>query len=390
MEMETRFDMSVNSSKQVRPEWLGTILGLIHGHFLGILLASYAIATIWPGPGLVLRSVSLGELRGFGESMRVSLPTIMLGYLLFCAGLGVDLGALGQLVRRPRLLVAGLSANLIVPLGFILIVSQAAHVWNHNDELQNILIGLALVASMPIAGSSTAWSQNADGDVAVSLGMVVGSTLASPLSTPLVLHAVGWMAQGGYARELHALAAHGTGLFLGICVIAPSLLGMALRRWLGGERVGRLMPWLKLVSSIDLVLLCYSNAAISLPQAIAHPDIDFLAVIVTVTVALCVLTFGAGWLIGRMVGASASQSTALMFALGMNNNGTGLVLASMTLAGYPRVLLPIIFYNLVQQIVAGLAGTFRHRRDRGQGSRLTTLLIGRSRRVVPALCTETR
>jgi bile acid:Na+ symporter, BASS family len=44
---------------------------------------------------------------------------------------------------------------------------------------------------------------------------------------------------------------------------------------------------------------------------------------------------------------------ALMYGLGMNNNGTGLVLASLTLAAYPRVMVPIIFYNLVQHVVAG-------------------------------------
>ncbi len=52
--------------------------------------------------------------------------------------------------------------------------------WHNPDEVQNILVGLALVASMPIAGSSTAWSQNADGDMALSLGLVLGSTLLSP------------------------------------------------------------------------------------------------------------------------------------------------------------------------------------------------------------------
>jgi hypothetical protein len=43
-----------------------------------------------------------------------------------------------------------------------------------------------------------------------------------------------------------------------------------------------------------------------------------------------------------------------MFGLGMNNNGTGLVLASMALADHPRVMLPIIFYNLVQHLIAGI------------------------------------
>jgi BASS family bile acid:Na+ symporter len=43
-----------------------------------------------------------------------------------------------------------------------------------------------------------------------------------------------------------------------------------------------------------------------------------------------------------------------MFGLGMNNNGTGLVLVSMALADHPQVMLPIIFYNLVQHLVASL------------------------------------
>jgi BASS family bile acid:Na+ symporter len=47
----------------------------------------------------------------------------------------------------------------------------------------------------------------------------------------------------------------------------------------------------------------------------------------------------------------------------MNNNGTGLVLASMTLADHPRVLLPIIFYNLVQHLVAGTVDHFVFRRS---------------------------
>jgi BASS family bile acid:Na+ symporter len=99
--------------------------------------------------------------------------------------------------------------------------------------------------------------------------------------------------------------------------------------------------------------LNYSNAAVSLPQMIAEPDWDFLAVVVLIVTTLCVLAFAAGWLIARWVGADCSRRVSLMFGLGLNNNGTGLVLASLALADHPRVLLPIIFYNLVQHLVAG-------------------------------------
>jgi BASS family bile acid:Na+ symporter len=43
-----------------------------------------------------------------------------------------------------------------------------------------------------------------------------------------------------------------------------------------------------------------------------------------------------------------------MFGMGMNNNGTGLVLAAMAMADHPAVLLPIIMYNLIQHLVAGV------------------------------------
>ena len=58
-------------------------------------------------------------------------------------------------------------------------------------------------------------------------------------------------------------------------------------------------------------------------------------------------------LIARLWGVDPGKQTSLMFGLGMNNNGTGLVLASLALADHPKVMIPIIFYNLVQQVFAG-------------------------------------
>lgn len=69
---------------------------------------------------------------------------------------------------------------------------------------------------------------------------------------------------------------------------------------------------------------------------------------------LCVLTFSCGYLIARLLGADRDQEAALVFGLGMSNNGTGQVLASIALASQPLVLLPIIVYDLSQHIVAGL------------------------------------
>jgi len=111
---------------------------------------------------------------------------------------------------------------------------------------------------------------------------------------------------------------------------------------------------LKLINLFDLLLLNYANAAAALPQTVRQPDWDFLALVLGITAAMCAGAFASGWLTARLFGAAPADRTAMTYGLGMNNNGTGLVLAAAALADHPLVLLPIIFYNLVQQTVAGV------------------------------------
>ncbi|PTQ83122.1 hypothetical protein C8R21_102125 [Nitrosospira multiformis] len=47
----------------------------------------------------------------------------------------------------------------------------------------------------------------------------------------------------------------------------------------------------------------------------------------------------------------------------MNNNGSVLVLASMAMVDRPLIMLPIIFYNLVQHLVASLVDSVLFRRQ---------------------------
>src|SRR5262249_31113571 len=147
--------------------------------------------------------------------------------------LGVRIAELRHLLRSPAALLAGLVANLAIPIAFIFLVTLGMRAWHNADEVQNILVGLALIASMPIAGSSTAWAQNANGNLALSLGLVLLSTVLSPVTTPAALHAVGLMAQGDYARTLHDMAGYGTGVFLILCVLVPSGLGILVHGAVG-------------------------------------------------------------------------------------------------------------------------------------------------------------
>jgi BASS family bile acid:Na+ symporter len=327
----------------------------LHRHLLWFLLGAYAAAALWPAPGVWLQHVTLGQVALFGQTTRVTLPMLLLALMLLNAGLGVQVSSRGELLRTSPLLAAGLAANLLVPLAFLFVVAQALRPWHEPDEAQCLLVGLAVVAAMPVAGSSTAWSQNSNGRLSVSLGLVLLSTLLSPLTTPLSLHAAGRLTDGDSASELGRLAAEGTGGFLIVCVALPSALGLLGRRAVGGTRVDGVKPHLKLVNSLTLLALNYANGAVALPQAVACPDWDFLALTLAVAVALCVGAFASGWWLGGLLRADRAGRTALMFGLGMSNNGSGLVLAAVALSGHPQVMLPILVYNLVQHLVAGAA-----------------------------------
>ena len=312
-----------------------------------MIVASYIVAAMMPGFGLWIRNVSF--------SGAVSLPLLMLAALLFNAGLGVKTEELTRLLQKPFILLGGVSCNLMIPLAFIVAVSFLMHIWPEPEEVQQILVGLALVAAMPIAGASTAWSQNANGSLALSLGLVLITTTLSPLLTPFVLHMAGFVTTGDYSEDLHELASGEAASFLGIWVILPTLLGLLAHMLAGEIFISRAMPYLKIINYCILLLLNYSNASLTLPNVVSQPDMDFLAVTLTIVVALCISAFSSGYLLARFSRVSNSETVSLVFGLGMNNNGAGLVLASVALEDHPQVMLPIIFYNLAQHLVASIA-----------------------------------
>jgi BASS family bile acid:Na+ symporter len=335
----------------------------VHKHFLVLLLAAYAAAGFWPWLGIATREITLAQFDVLHESMSMTLPMLLLGGLLFNAGLGADAADLAQVVKKPRVVLAGLATNVFVPVVFLLLAFQVLRFWHDPDEVQNLFLGLAVVAAMPVAGSSTAWSQNANGNVALSLGLVVLSTLLCPVTTPLTLFAFESVTTGGYAEALRQMSGQGTWAFLLLCVVIPSLAGLTVRYLLGGKRISLVKPWLKIANSMVLLFLCYANASTALPQMIADPDWDFLGVILVIVITLCLSAFMAGWLLARFLRLDEPQQRSLMFGLGMNNNGTGMVLACAALSSMPLALLPVLAYNLVQHLVAGgVDWTFRANR----------------------------
>src|ERR1700732_201196 len=103
----------------------------VHQHFIWFIIGSYAIAALFPALGLWIRGVSFGEITLFHETTEVTLPMLLLAFLLCNAGFGVQTTQLGNLMRSPFTLVVGLSTNLLIPVAFIFGVTQGMRFW-HN------------------------------------------------------------------------------------------------------------------------------------------------------------------------------------------------------------------------------------------------------------------
>ena len=321
--------------------------------FLLLLLACYLLAVMLPGPGLLLRDLSLGAVEVGGERTVLSSSMLLLAVLLVNASLAV--ASPSTVFSRPRLLGAGLAANLFLPALVLLPVSVMLTRWGGTDNLQSIIVALALVSAVPVAGASTAYTQNAGGDLSLAVGLVLLSTLLSPVLMPLSLHLVDFSAEGDFTANLESLQGGASVLALLFSVVLPSAAGLLLRPVIGAVRVDAAKPLLKILNSCCLLLLNYTNASAVFPRILAAPDWAYLGMVFLFTPCLCLIDFVTGWWLGRRLGNSHPQALATMFGVGLNNNSSALVLAAPVFADRPKFLVPIILYGLIQHVVAGAA-----------------------------------
>ena len=63
------------------------------------------------------------------------------------------------------------------------------------------------------------------------------------------------MASEEYESVIHNLAAYGSGAFLGLWIVLPSMLGFGVRFVVPQARLVGIMPFIKLINSVVLLLL---------------------------------------------------------------------------------------------------------------------------------------
>jgi BASS family bile acid:Na+ symporter len=321
---------------------------LLHRYFLLVLLGVYALAGVAPAPGAYIREVAVTLPDGTRE--RVSM--LLLAVLLFCAAAVIRWGQFRDVLERPSILVGGLLASWIGPALLVIAAGAVAPRLAGGEATAGLLVGLALVAAMPVANSSAGWTQNTGGNVALCLGLIVISILLSPLATPSLLKLMGLVLSGQDTARIEKVVTQFSGWRFILWVILPSLAGAAAAWAAGPERRDRAKPWLRLIALVTILVLNYANASLAVDEIWDNHEWGVVAVAAGLATGTCLVGVALALVQGRLYRLSRPARTALLFSLSMKHTGLALVLAGEILGDHPRVILVILLTTLAQHVVA--------------------------------------
>lgn len=339
------------------------LVAWIHAHFLWLLVASYLVAAIVPGPGLYLRSFSWGNPYA-GE---VTAPMLLLALLLFCAAAVVQWEQVGHLVARPGVLLAGVVATWLVPCLFVGLLGGVLTNFGDAEATSGMIVGLALVAAMPVANSSVAWTQNSHGNVALGLALIVLTIVVSPVATPQMLNLLGFALSAEATDQTQQLVQRFSGTFFIVWVILPSLAGMLFNRTMGATAIAQHRGVIRLVSALALLVLNYTNASLAMPQVFDRAAPRVILICAALAMTLQLLGVATGWMIARLMSLDRQSAIALIFAFSMKHTGLALVLAGEVLDHQPQVILLIVLATLLQHVLAALVDTSLERLQHWRG-----------------------
>ncbi|MGW4698867.1 bile acid:sodium symporter family protein [Streptomyces sp. NPDC004285] len=312
---------------------------------------AYAAAAVLPAPGLWLRHphtvLPSGRL-----GVDVSVTQMLLATVLFTAGLRAGPAALAGVLRRPWILLSGLTLHLTAPLLVIPAVALALRCSPDADGGSGMVAAMILTVAMPVAAGATVWTSQGRGDEAAMLGLVVASTLASPLTLPAVIRTLSPLLNPDYARSV-AVVASGTGSGFALTgVLLPCGAGIVCRLLLPDRAKRTALSMAALIAVLAALLLTYVNACGAIGQFLARPRPLLLLGGALTAGAVCLLSFGWGACWARVLRLGASARTSVALACGMSNSSAGAVLITTAMPDRPQILLPVLAFSLLQKAVA--------------------------------------
>lgn len=212
---------------------------------------------------------------------------------------------------------------------------------------EDLALGVILVGCCPGGTASNVITYIAGGDVPLSVGMTIVSTLLAPLATPLLVYVLAgaWVEVSFWAMVISVVKV----------ILIPVLLGILLRS-LFGKQIQKISEVLPLISVVSIVMIISGIVAVNAEKILSC---GMLVLCVVAVHNLCGMLIGFG--AAKMLKVSYEKATAIAIEVGMQNSGLAVSLATVNFAANPFATLPGAIFSVWHNISGSVFASIRWR-----------------------------
>lgn len=266
----------------------------------------------------------------------------LLALVMFMMGLTLCEDDFRRIINNPRPVLVGVAAQFLIMPVLALTLSAMLQL------SPQLTAGMVLVGSCAGGTASNVISYLARGDLALSIGMTVSSTLIGVIATPLLC--------SFYLSRTVEVDTLGLLISIVQMVLAPVLLGALVNHYLSST-VKRLEPLLPSLAIVIILIIIATVVALNAERLLDVGLLTLLAVVLHNSLGLM-----AGFYMARLFGFNYRQSHTIAIEVGMQNSGLGVALALQFFS--PTAALPGALFSVWHNVSGSmLASHWRSKRD---------------------------
>lgn len=273
----------------------------------------------------------------FLETFYTQFVPFFLFTVMMAMGLALTLQDLKQVLVKPKAIIAGLSAQLLllpaitIGLGFLFASPPI------------IAAGAIILAACPGGVTSNAYVFSARADIALSVGLTAVASMVTVFSIPfLTLFALDLHLN---RAEMPALSALQMTWTLAQFTIIPVTLGMMFRAWQPGLAKKAIEP-LRIITLIALILIALIGTFNAWDTIVEN---IWTAGILMATINLIAMSLGYG--LGKLLRLPFKQMASITFEVGVQNLSMALFVC-LTFLKSPELAVATFVYALFMKITA--------------------------------------
>ncbi len=209
----------------------------------------------------------------------------------------------------------------------------------------DLAIGVILVGCCPGGTASNVITYIAGGDIALSVGMTIISTLLAPVITPLLVYLLGGMwVDVSFMVMVSSIVR---------VILIPILLGLLIHKLLGKHSTG-IQEAMPLVSSLAIIIIITGIIASNKKQILSS-GIFILGIVIIHNL----LGIFLGLFVSKILKISYKKATAIAIEVGMQNSGLAVSLAASNFAAAPLATLPGAIFSVWHNISGSIFASIR-------------------------------